>query len=155
MSITLRDGDYRVTDGYLPLIRVEGSKGHYKDPRTGEMKEIKIEYGQVVGTVRVSCFLGQFFIQFGEADAKLSKKIGENKISNIKLTLNYSTMVAFEELGVMNPDGLGAVVSGMAGVYYLQWVTEEEAKIIGINMIINVAKIFPFPFLVSEIKFIF
>ena len=64
-------------------------------------------------------------------------------------------MVAFEELGVMNPDGLGAVVSGMAGVYYLQWVTEEEAKIIGINMIINVAKIFPFPFLVSEIKFIF
>ena len=46
-------------------------------------------------------------------------------------------MVAFEELGVMNPDGLGAVVSGMAGVYYLQWVTEEEAKIIGINMFIN------------------
>ena len=40
-------------------------------------------------------------------------------------------MVAFEELGVMNPDGMGAVVSGMAGVYYLQWVTEEEAKIIG------------------------
>ena len=49
MSITLRDGDYRVTDGYLPLIRVEGSKGHYKDPRTGEKKEIQIEYGQVVG----------------------------------------------------------------------------------------------------------
>ena len=50
MSITLRDGDYRVTDGYLPLIRVEGCKGHYKDPRTGEMKEIQIEYGQVVGS---------------------------------------------------------------------------------------------------------
>ena len=64
-------------------------------------------------------------------------------------------MVAFEEVGVINPDGLGAVVSGMVGVYYLQWVTEEEAKIVGIDMLLNVPTIFSFPFIVSEIKFIF
>ena len=40
-------------------------------------------------------------------------------------------MVDFEEPGVINPDGLGAVVSGMAGVYSLQWVTEEEAAVVG------------------------
>ena len=50
MSITLKDGHYKVTDGYLPLIRVEGCKGHYRDPRTKEMKEIDIEYGQVAST---------------------------------------------------------------------------------------------------------
>ena len=88
-----------------------------------------------LSVMRVCCCYVQFFFQFGEADAKLSKKIGDKKISNIKLTLNYSTMVTFEEIGVINPDGLGAVVSGMAGVYYLQWVTEEEAKIIGMDML--------------------
>ena len=64
-------------------------------------------------------------------DAKLSKKIGK-KISNVKLTLHYHASVTFEEIGVINPDGLGAVVSGMAGVYSLMWVTEDEAKVIGI-----------------------
>ena len=47
MSLTLRDGNYKVTDGFLSLIRVEGDKGHYKDPRLGEMRQIDIEYGQV------------------------------------------------------------------------------------------------------------
>ena len=131
MSLTLKDGNYKVTDGYLPLIRVEGCKGHYNDPRTKEMKEIDIEYGQVAAVL--VCFQLQVLIQFGEVGAKLSKKIGE-KISNIKLTLKYSSMVDFEEPGVINPDGLGAVVSGMAGVYSLQWVTEEEAKIVGMYL---------------------
>ena len=66
-------------------------------------------------------------------DAKLSKKIGK-KISNVKLTLYYHASVTFEEIGVINPDGLGAVVSGMAGVYSLEWVTEDQAKVIGINI---------------------
>ena len=48
MSLTLRDGNYKVTDGFLSLIRVEGGKGHYKDPRLGEMRQIDIEYGEVV-----------------------------------------------------------------------------------------------------------
>ena len=48
MSLILRDGNYKVTDGFLSLIRVEGGKGHYKDPRLGEMRQIDIEYGQVV-----------------------------------------------------------------------------------------------------------
>ena len=47
------------------------------------------------------------------------------------MTLKYSSMVDFEEPGVINPDGLGAVVCGMAGVYSLQWVTEEEAAVVG------------------------
>ena len=59
------------------------------------------------------------------------------KITNIKLTLSYSASVVFEELGVVNPDGLGAVVAGMAGVYSLQWVTEAEAAVIGINNVYN------------------
>ena len=46
MSLTLKDGHYKVTDGFLPLIRVEGGKAHYKDPRLGEMKEMTVEYGQ-------------------------------------------------------------------------------------------------------------
>ena len=45
--MSLRDGNYKVTDGFLSLIRVEGDKGHYKDPRLGEMRQIAIEYGQV------------------------------------------------------------------------------------------------------------
>ena len=63
-------------------------------------------------------------------DAKLSKRIGK-KVSNVKLTLYYHASVTFEEMGVINPDGLGATVSGMAGVYSLDWVTEDEAKVVG------------------------
>ena len=63
-------------------------------------------------------------------DAKLSKRIGK-KVSNVKLTLYYHASVTFEEIGVINPDGLGATVSGMAGVYSLDWVTEDEAKVVG------------------------
>ena len=64
-------------------------------------------------------------------------------------------MVAFEEVGVINPDGLGAVVSGMVGVYYLQWVTEEEAKIVGIDMLLNVPTIFSFPLLCQRLNLFF
>ena len=63
-------------------------------------------------------------------DAKLFKRIG-TKISNVKLTLYYHASVTFEEIGVISPDGMGAVVSGMAGVYSLEWVTEDKAKVIG------------------------
>ena len=63
-------------------------------------------------------------------DAKLSKRIGK-KISNVKLTLHYHASVTFEEIGVISPDGMGAVVSGMAGIYSLEWVTEDQAKVIG------------------------
>ena len=47
MSPRLRDGNFKVTDGIPSLIRVEGNKGHYRDARLGEMKELDIEYGQV------------------------------------------------------------------------------------------------------------
>ena len=69
-------------------------------------------------------------MQFGEVDQKLAKKSGE-KFSNVKFKIYYTSTLPYEELGVLGADGLGAVFSGMAGIYSLQWVSEEEAKVIG------------------------
>ena len=144
-EFTLKDGHYKITQGFIPVVKVDGLLITYEDLREDIEKTKSIKYGKVEN-IYIN-FNNIISIQFHDIDEDLIQKFGQTYF-NIKISHTFASYT-LDEFGVVEESGLKARFYGMGGIYQMELVSENEAKNIGrykfcnlhFNKIINSSKI--------------